>query len=135
MSDRLIDRDQRPEDQLDTHLRPQLLKEFVGQSKAKQNLHVFIEAANRFVRGQINDFEFVDVCKFRSLGQRGAGHAGELLVEAEIVLERDRSQRLRAARMPARTSPLAARPSGPRCARAARRGRSAYAPHRSMRTG
>lgn len=45
MSDRLIDRDQRPEDQLDTHLRPQLLKEFVGQTKAKQNLHVFIEAA------------------------------------------------------------------------------------------
>ena len=45
MSDRLIDRDQRPEDRLDTHLRPQLLREFVGQSKAKQNLHVFIEAA------------------------------------------------------------------------------------------
>ncbi|MGE0237441.1 MAG: Holliday junction branch migration DNA helicase RuvB [Parvibaculaceae bacterium] len=44
-TDRLIDRDQRPEDQLDTHLRPQLLKEFVGQSKAKQNLHVFIAAA------------------------------------------------------------------------------------------
>ncbi|WP_119269453.1 Holliday junction branch migration DNA helicase RuvB [Taklimakanibacter deserti] len=44
-SDRLIDRDSRPEDQLDTHLRPQLLKEFVGQTKAKQNLHVFIEAA------------------------------------------------------------------------------------------
>ncbi|WP_119392073.1 Holliday junction branch migration DNA helicase RuvB [Taklimakanibacter lacteus] len=44
-SDRLIDRDLRPEDQLDTHLRPQLLKEFVGQTKAKQNLHVFIEAA------------------------------------------------------------------------------------------
>src|SRR5262245_5990295 len=45
MSDRLIERDMRPEDQLDTHLRPQLLKEFVGQTKAKQNLHVFIEAA------------------------------------------------------------------------------------------
>jgi Holliday junction DNA helicase RuvB len=45
MSDRLIDRDLRPEDQLDTHLRPQMLREFVGQSKAKQNLHVFIEAA------------------------------------------------------------------------------------------
>jgi Holliday junction DNA helicase RuvB len=44
-SDRLIDRDLRPEDQLDTHLRPQMLKEFVGQTKAKQNLHVFIEAA------------------------------------------------------------------------------------------
>jgi Holliday junction DNA helicase RuvB len=45
MSDRLMDRDLRPEDQLDTHLRPQLLKEFVGQTKAKHNLHVFIEAA------------------------------------------------------------------------------------------
>jgi holliday junction DNA helicase RuvB len=45
MSERLIDRDLRPEDQLDTHLRPQHLKEFVGQTKAKQNLHVFIEAA------------------------------------------------------------------------------------------
>jgi Holliday junction DNA helicase RuvB len=44
-SDRLIDRERRSEDQLDTHLRPQMLKEFVGQSKAKQNLHVFIEAA------------------------------------------------------------------------------------------
>ncbi|HTN95762.1 MAG TPA: Holliday junction branch migration DNA helicase RuvB [Nordella sp.] len=44
-SDRLIDRDLRPEDQIDTHLRPQMLKEFVGQSKAKQNLHVFIQAA------------------------------------------------------------------------------------------
>jgi holliday junction DNA helicase RuvB len=33
------------EDALDTHLRPQRLAEFVGQSKAKQNLSVFIEAA------------------------------------------------------------------------------------------
>jgi holliday junction DNA helicase RuvB len=33
------------EDALDTHLRPQRLSEFVGQSKAKQNLSVFIEAA------------------------------------------------------------------------------------------
>src|SRR5438552_15586062 len=45
MSDRLIDRDQRPEDQLDTHLRPQRLEEFIGQSKVKQNLKVFIDAA------------------------------------------------------------------------------------------
>jgi holliday junction DNA helicase RuvB len=35
----------KPEDALDTHLRPQRLSEFVGQSKAKQNLSVFIEAA------------------------------------------------------------------------------------------
>ena len=35
----------KPEDALDTNLRPQRLSEFVGQSKAKQNLSVFIEAA------------------------------------------------------------------------------------------
>ena len=45
MNARLIDREAKPEDQLDTHLRPQLLAEFVGQSRAKQNLKVFIEAA------------------------------------------------------------------------------------------
>ena len=45
MNARLIDREQKPEDQLDTHLRPQILAEFVGQSRAKQNLKVFIEAA------------------------------------------------------------------------------------------
>ncbi|MBL8894962.1 MAG: Holliday junction branch migration DNA helicase RuvB [Rhizobiales bacterium] len=45
MNARLIDREQKPEDQLDTHLRPQLLAEFVGQGRAKQNLKVFIEAA------------------------------------------------------------------------------------------
>ena len=45
MNARLIDREQKPEDQLDTHLRPQLLSEFVGQGRAKQNLKVFIEAA------------------------------------------------------------------------------------------
>ena len=35
----------KPEDVLDTHLRPQRLSEFVGQTKNKQNLSVFIEAA------------------------------------------------------------------------------------------
>jgi len=45
MNARLIDREAKPEDQLDTHLRPQLLAEFVGQGRAKQNLKVFIEAA------------------------------------------------------------------------------------------
>ena len=33
------------EDVLDTHLRPQRLSEFVGQTKNKQNLSIFIEAA------------------------------------------------------------------------------------------
>ena len=37
--------DKTPEDAIDTHLRPQRLEEFIGQSKAKQNLRIFIEAA------------------------------------------------------------------------------------------
>ena len=45
MSQRLMDRDDRPEDGVDSHVRPQNLNEFVGQTKAKQNLRVFIEAA------------------------------------------------------------------------------------------
>ena len=45
MNTRLIDRDIKPEDAIDTHLRPQTLDQFVGQAKAKQNLRVFIKAA------------------------------------------------------------------------------------------
>jgi Holliday junction DNA helicase RuvB len=45
MTTRLSDRDKKPEDSIDTHLRPQRLEDFVGQSKVKQNLRVFIEAA------------------------------------------------------------------------------------------
>ena len=45
MSDRLIDNNGKPEDEFDTHLRPQVLDEFIGQSQAKANLKVFIEAA------------------------------------------------------------------------------------------
>lgn len=43
----------KPEDALDTHLRPQRFSEFVGQTKAKQNLSVFIEAAKS--RGEALD--------------------------------------------------------------------------------
>ena len=45
MNDRVIDRNRREEDQLDTHLRPQRLAEFLGQERAKANLKVFIDAA------------------------------------------------------------------------------------------
>ena len=45
MNQRLIDREGKPEDGVDSHVRPQNLNEFVGQTKAKQNLRVFIEAA------------------------------------------------------------------------------------------
>jgi holliday junction DNA helicase RuvB len=43
----LVTADKKPEDALDTHLRPQRLAEFVGQTKVKQNLSVFIEAAKQ----------------------------------------------------------------------------------------
>jgi holliday junction DNA helicase RuvB len=45
MNDRVIDRNRREEDQLDTHLRPQRLADFLGQERAKANLKVFIDAA------------------------------------------------------------------------------------------
>jgi Holliday junction DNA helicase RuvB len=45
MSERVIDRNRREEDQLDTHLRPQRLAEFLGQERVKANLKVFIDAA------------------------------------------------------------------------------------------
>jgi Holliday junction DNA helicase RuvB len=41
----VLDQAPKPEDALDTHLRPQRLDEFVGQTKQKANLKVFIEAA------------------------------------------------------------------------------------------
>jgi Holliday junction DNA helicase RuvB len=43
----LVTPDKKPEDASDTQLRPQLLSEFIGQAKVKQNLSVFIEAAKQ----------------------------------------------------------------------------------------
>ncbi len=45
MTERLIDIEGKPEDEFDTHLRPQVLDEFIGQAQAKANLKVFIQAA------------------------------------------------------------------------------------------
>src|SRR6476619_1273882 len=45
MSERMLAAARRDEDQGETSLRPQLLSEFIGQSKVKSNLKVFIEAA------------------------------------------------------------------------------------------
>ncbi|MCA0434553.1 MAG: Holliday junction branch migration DNA helicase RuvB [Proteobacteria bacterium] len=53
MSRAVLDSDKKPDDALDTHLRPQTLHEFVGQTKQKQNLRVFIEAAR--ARGEALD--------------------------------------------------------------------------------
>src|SRR5918995_295066 len=41
----------------------------------------------------LDDVQVVDLDELLLLGLRGAGHAGELLVEAEVVLERDRGER------------------------------------------
>lgn len=53
MNDRLIEPVKRGEDEFDTHLRPQVLDEFIGQRQAKSNLKVFIEAAR--TRGEALD--------------------------------------------------------------------------------
>ncbi|MCA3561211.1 MAG: Holliday junction branch migration DNA helicase RuvB [Aestuariivirga sp.] len=53
MTNPIRERGKTPEDAIDTHLRPQRLEEFIGQSKAKQNLRIFIEAAK--ARGEALD--------------------------------------------------------------------------------
>jgi len=46
MEDRIITADEQPgENNFDTGLRPKTLREYIGQSKAKKNLQVFIDAA------------------------------------------------------------------------------------------
>ena len=55
---------------------------------------VVVLADDRDVGRDGDDLEAVDVAEFLGLGRGRAGHAGELLVEAEIVLEGDRGQRL-----------------------------------------
>ena len=49
----------------------------------------------RSVRRDGHHAELVDVVKFRRLGLRRAGHAREFGVKAEIILDRDRGERLR----------------------------------------
>ena len=58
------------------------------------DLVIVVQPDHRHVGRNLDDLEVVDVDELVRLGQRGAGHAGELLVHAEIVLERDRGQRL-----------------------------------------
>ena len=52
---------------------------------------------NRPIRRDDGDIEFVDVVEFVRLGFRGAGHAREFVIEAEIILDRDRGEGLRLA--------------------------------------
>ena len=58
------------------------------------DLVVVVEAHHRHVGRHFQHFEIVDVHELVGLGERRAGHAGQLLVHAEIVLEGDRGERL-----------------------------------------
>ena len=58
------------------------------------DLVVVVEAHQRHVGRHLEHFEAVDVHELVGFGERRAGHAGELLVHAEIVLEGDRGERL-----------------------------------------
>ena len=53
---------------------------------------VLVVAGDRDVGRDLDDVRAVDLDELLLLGLRGAGHAGELLVEAEVVLQRDRRE-------------------------------------------
>ncbi len=55
---------------------------------------VLVETGDGAVRRDDGDIESVDVVKFIRLGLGRAGHASELLVETEVVLDGDRRHRL-----------------------------------------
>ena len=55
---------------------------------------VLVGAGDVDVGGDLDDGEVVDLDELLLLGLRRTGHAGELLVQAEVVLERDRRERL-----------------------------------------
>ena len=58
------------------------------------NLIVAVRADHRLVRRDLDDRQLVDLHELGCLGERRAGHAGELRVEAEVVLQGDRRERL-----------------------------------------
>ena len=58
-----------------------------------EDVVVLVAAGDRHVGRDLDDVEVVDLDELLLLGLRGTGHAGELLVEAEVVLERDRGER------------------------------------------
>ncbi len=59
-----------------------------------EHLIVLVLADHGLVRRDDDDFQVVDLLELERLGVRRAGHAGELVVHPEVVLERDRRERL-----------------------------------------
>ncbi len=66
----------------------------LGRDGAVDGIRI-VDADHRAVRGDHDDAQFVDRFEFFLFRLRRAGHAGELLEEAEVVLKRDRRERLR----------------------------------------
>ncbi len=58
------------------------------------DLVVLVRADHRHVGGDVDDLELVDLHELSGLGERRTGHAGELVVAAEVVLVGDRRDRL-----------------------------------------
>ena len=52
-----------------------------------------VDTRNGLVGRDLNDIELVDRLKFLRLGDGRTGHAGELIVKSEVVLERDGRKR------------------------------------------
>ena len=59
-----------------------------------EDLVVLVAADHRAVRGHLHDRQLVDLHELGGLGEGRAGHARELVVHAEVVLQRDRRERL-----------------------------------------
>ena len=55
---------------------------------------VLIEPRDDSVRRDRIHVELVDVVELRRFGFRGASHTAELLIEPEVILNRDRRERL-----------------------------------------
>ena len=58
------------------------------------DLVVLVQADDRQIGRHLGDFQAVDVAELLGFRRRRAGHAGELLVHAEVVLEGDGGERL-----------------------------------------
>src|SRR5437870_3442810 len=60
-------------------------------------MFVAVVPHHRLVRRDDRDLEFIDLIKLGLFRLRRAGHAGQFLVHAEVVLDGDRRHRLRLA--------------------------------------
>ena len=72
----------------------QLVDRVVFLAQGPIDLIVLVVAHHRIVGRHVDHFELVNFREFGGFGHRRAGHARKFRVQAEIVLEGDRGQRL-----------------------------------------